>query len=132
MSEDGHKIINTKLTLGQAQRVEKAAQDLGLTKREFMRQAVDMLANFDAETWRLLNSWADRLALPVALVISAMTLFRVAMIEAETEVLKDPGRVELPEFKITADGPLNPHHLLAILKADYLEELQRAMGKNHY
>lgn len=123
---DAPKTVNLKLSPAAARRVAAAAAKRGQTKRAFLADAADLAAGFDADAWQLVTSWADLLQLPPAVVLRAFVLARLAVIEAEAEALGDPGRVELPEFRMTADGPLAARHLLAILKAEHLEELQRA------
>ena len=122
------KRITVKLTPGEHRRVEAAAREMNTTKQAFLATAANLLAGFDVHVWHRLNSWADRLQLPPAVVIAAMTVYRLATIEAEGELLGDYGRVELPEFRMTADGLLETSHLMAVLKADHIEELRAAMG----
>lgn len=120
------KITNVKLTAADHERMVAAAHAMGLSRRDFMIQAATLLAAMDPDTWALVTSWADRLQLSPAAVLRALALARLAEIDAEGEALGDPGRVDLPEFRMTADGPLAARHLLAILKAEHVAELQKA------
>lgn len=101
--------------------LEKKAESLGMTKGEFLLEAVNMMMSFDEEVIRHLESMTEGLHLPLWLVMQNMIIRRMAEKDAEYEV----GRTNiLTEFAFKDNKVLTGKELFQVIKENYIFQFE--------
>lgn len=112
--------------------VELKAEKYGMSKKDFILNAVDMMMSFDEIFFKKIQKYSNGLHIPEWLVMQNMIIKRIADEAAETEVFGTHRRV-LDEFMMMGEGSerktTTGEELFNILKKIYIKKYeQRAVN----
>ena len=100
--------------------IDKRAAEMGITKTEFFRRAVDMLLNYDQTFLDIIDQY-KRLGLPEYLVIQNLIITAEAERAARDEACGKERRI-YTEFAMTDDGYLTGAELFAEMKQEAIRK----------
>lgn len=110
--------------------INNKADNMGLSRNEFIVKAIDIFMNFDKEFLDYIKYYAEGLQIPEYLVIQNMVIVRMADEEAQKEVYGDLGGM-VEGFLSTIDkkGPrqITGKELKDILKDKYTREYKNQL-----
>ena len=83
--------------------IEAKADELGMTRNEFIFKAIDLLYNMDTEVFKAIKDNAESLRVPEYIFIQNMIIDVLARSAAEFEVYGENKKRMLPQFMFVDD-----------------------------
>lgn len=102
--------------------IEDKAVTYLMNRNLFINAAVDILMDMSPEVYKNMVDFADKLKLPVGLVMQNIMIDRIAQDDAEEKVYGPEYRKFLLEFIQTNQGPVTGEELYKILYGNYLKK----------
>ena len=108
--------------------IDRKSKELGIDRYELIRQAVDMMMNFDRDFLDYIKTYEDALKIPKYLIIQNIIISKIADSEARIEVYGPKTQnIEGFIFLENEKGPkvLSGNELKEHLKSSKIEEYQK-------
>ena len=110
-------------------KVKEKAENLEMSQTEFIETVLQMMFDFDPVFIEEMHNWAEKLKLPMGIVIQNFIIRRLGLRAGknefwEKEFKQPPGPELLEEFQYTDQGPITGEKLFNFFKDNKYAELK--------